>query len=102
MNKVHALLCIVAGPPSTGYSVPVRFFEHEEDAKREAYGRQAAIETLIEGSIIVATPNGPKKAGTVKELMGLLGVTGFNHAVIGGDIAGKVDVPQPKIFLAGN
>lgn len=92
----------VMGPNGCGFNSPVTFYESESDAKRAATERQNAILSLLQGSIIIQTPNGPKKAAPVTELLQLLGVIDFNHAVVQGEVQGAIVAPPKKLILAGN
>lgn len=102
MNRSYLVAVTVMGPNGCGFNSPVTFYESEEDAKAAGAERQKAIICLLEGSIIVPTPNGPKKAATVKELLGMLGVVDFNHAVVQGEVRGRIIAPPTKLILAGN
>lgn len=102
MSKSFVVAVTVIGPNHVGFHTPVTFYEGEDDAKRAAQDRQNAILSLLDGSIIVPTPNGPKKASTVKELLGLLGIMDFNHAVIQGEVQGRIVAPPSRLILSGN
>lgn len=81
MAKVYTLFRTCTGPMG-GMSHPVKTFDDKsvaEDACRKTVGGFAEI---VEGSIIVNTPGGPRKVMTVKQLLMELGIGTMSHNVL--------------------
>jgi hypothetical protein len=103
VSKAYLVTSLVAGPASTGFTSVNRVFSDEASATEHCKESQAAIQALVGGKILVATPNGPRAACSVQEFLKKLGISALAFKVTAIEMQGSVAIPDaPSIILARN
>jgi hypothetical protein len=84
--KVHTVFRVVQSQLGGGYLYPVKAFDDPKEAERCQVAAADTLGAIAEGSIIVNTPQGPRKAMTVKQLLHELGIASILHRVLEQDV----------------
>lgn len=82
MAKVYTLFCITETPLGAGAIHPMKSFDHKNDADDACRKTVAAMAEIIEGTVLVKTPSGPRKVMTVKQLLTQMGIATLSHNVL--------------------
>lgn len=79
---------------------PAGFYSDDRVADTAAKELAQRLQAIIQGgTIILATPTGPKKACSVGEFLGMLGITGFGCSTVHGEMKGSIETVSPRIVI---
>jgi hypothetical protein len=99
MNKVHTLYRIVKTRLGSAYAHPMKTFDELKTAEDALTKAASGLAEVIEGTVLVKTPEGPRAVMTVKQLLIELGVEGFSYSILSHDVHGGLILTPGRIAL---
>jgi len=90
VTKVHTVYRVIKSRLGGSYIMPVKVYDDPKNAETASKQSAATFGELAEGSIIVNTPQGPKRVMTVKQLLVELGIDVITHSVLSQDVHGAI------------
>jgi hypothetical protein len=99
MKKVHTLFRVVQSQLGGGYMHPMKAFDEMKVAEEAQHAGAQSMGAILEGSIIVSTPQGPRKAMSVRQLLHELGIASVSHRILEQDVHGALILAPTGVSL---
>ena len=98
MKRVHTVYRVIKSQIGGAYAHPIKTYADNKDAESALAQAAADFAAAIEGNVIVKTPQGPRAAMTVKQLLHEMGVSGVSYSILSHDVhEGMILTPTVRL-----